>query len=383
MDLHNLFIDLSHIKFDDSKQYEVQLMKIGKFKHGFWGRFEATIDKFKNAINVFKSGILGSEIQFNYFHERREAAGWIKELIIKAEDELWALVEFTENAIDKIKKRELKYVSAEFTDDYEDEKGKNHGFAVVGGALTNTPFLKNMAPVTLDAGEYKILITEGEVKMLEEIKKLLGIEDDSKLIDAVKKLHESSNVDQLKSVRELLKVEKNDNIESTIKQLQEKKPEIKTDDKAIKTLQDQLETQSKTIETLTKNLDDATDFIQNSKNQDRRNEVKKMFSDGYINAAQLEEAETDGWYNMPEKQYETMVKFIKAGGQKEQYLRELQANNSNNGDGKFKSAMEEITEKAKKLMEEGKAKSIADAQAMILNSDQALYKRYQEESYQK
>jgi phage I-like protein len=80
-----------------------------------------------------------------------KAAGWVKELINKGADGLWAKVEWTEEAAGYIRKKEYRYISPEFSTDYYDKlTGESVGPALLAIALTNRPFL-DMAPVELAA----------------------------------------------------------------------------------------------------------------------------------------------------------------------------------------------------------------------------------------
>ena len=73
-------------------------------------------------------------------------AGDIKERI----DELKALVEFTPWGLELVEGKGFKYFSPEYRDSYIDkETGKEYKNVLYGGALTNRPFLTNLAPVIL------------------------------------------------------------------------------------------------------------------------------------------------------------------------------------------------------------------------------------------
>ena len=71
------------------------------------------------------------------------AAGWIKELDPR-DDGLWARVDWTQNAYDRIMNREYRYISPVIE---LDEKRNFTGLLNV--ALTNYPAINNLDPLTL------------------------------------------------------------------------------------------------------------------------------------------------------------------------------------------------------------------------------------------
>lgn len=78
-----------------------------------------------------------------------EAVGWVKQLRIRDDETLWAYVVWTEAGAELILSGSYRYFSPEFVDDYEDKYGETFGPALLGGGLTNRPFLTGMAEVSL------------------------------------------------------------------------------------------------------------------------------------------------------------------------------------------------------------------------------------------
>ncbi len=88
-----------------------------------------------------------------------EAAGWILALDqngpdgqTPTPDEVWALVEWTPLGVEKIRSKAYQWISPTFTDDYIDNRGQHHGPALARAGLTNDPFLREMATVSLSGG---------------------------------------------------------------------------------------------------------------------------------------------------------------------------------------------------------------------------------------
>ena len=137
---------------EETPTTEIQVFKTGKFRKG--GRsFEIGEKQFDEAIKNFATKVAGDP-PLDYDHEfayggSSAAAGWFKD-IFKRDGALWATVELTADAAEKVKQGVYRFFSPEFAGNYIDETGKKHGFAIVAGGLTNRPFLKNMQPITMD-----------------------------------------------------------------------------------------------------------------------------------------------------------------------------------------------------------------------------------------
>jgi hypothetical protein len=79
------------------------------------------------------------------------AAGWIKHLELRNDgEELWAEVEFTASAAEKVANQEYRFISPSFVKDHTDtHTGKKIGTTLLAAALTNHPFLQAMNAVAL------------------------------------------------------------------------------------------------------------------------------------------------------------------------------------------------------------------------------------------
>lgn len=128
---------------------ECQLMKAGTYR--YWDDIlEITPDVFREMKRNFDNRVKKVDLAIDYFHSSfAEAAGWIKEVILKENDtELWIKVEWTDSAREKIMAKEIRYLSADFDHDYEDnETGERFGYTLNGGGLTNRPFIKGMEAI--------------------------------------------------------------------------------------------------------------------------------------------------------------------------------------------------------------------------------------------
>src|SRR3990167_3879235 len=145
--------DISDIQLeekDGKKTSWIEVFREGSWKHPLHGIIKGTKKLFNDFIDNWKNNILGREIALDKTHDPSEGAtGWIKDMRIK-EDRLLALVEWTPWGIELIEQKGFRYFSPEYRDVYVDkESGKEHKNVLFGGALTNRPFLTDLAPIVL------------------------------------------------------------------------------------------------------------------------------------------------------------------------------------------------------------------------------------------
>ena len=145
--------DISDIQLEEKegkKSSWIEVFREGEWNHPKWGIIKGTKKLFNDFISNWKSNVLGREIALDKTHNPEEGAtGWIKDMKIVG-DRLKALVEWTPWGIELIEQKGFKYFSPEYRDSYTDkESGKEHKNVLFGGALTNRPFLTDLAPIVL------------------------------------------------------------------------------------------------------------------------------------------------------------------------------------------------------------------------------------------
>lgn len=169
------FLILVQLAESEDKVRWVHALSYGTFKHPVFGEKVIDTDRVKRYHDNIQKGVRGIDLYINYDHREHtgDAAGWIKDSDIR-DDGLWLKVDFTDKAVEKIKGEEYKYFSAEFTDKYTDPKSeREYEDVMIGGALTNVPFLKDLKPLTLSE------IKQENSMEREELLKLLGLEPDA------------------------------------------------------------------------------------------------------------------------------------------------------------------------------------------------------------
>jgi hypothetical protein len=151
--------DLSAITLDESGDGPatswVQALKIGSYNHPVFG--EITIDdarshRFAAHANARVRGI-DMDVDYDHKARRDDAAGWVVQTEARP-DGVWYLVEWTDEAAEKIRRRQYRYFSSEFADEWtHPETGVTYQDVLFGGGITNRPFIKGMVPLNLSESE--------------------------------------------------------------------------------------------------------------------------------------------------------------------------------------------------------------------------------------
>ncbi len=185
----------------------VQLLRVGTFHHPEYGTFEITAQHLADMVKNWKAKVRGVDVAIDYAHESNKvAAAWIDDLYLGGENntsELWARPKWTPNGKQKLIDREYRYLSADFSFDYQDnETLTKYGPVLLGAGLTNRPVVKNMAPaielsegkdLSMDPKDKEIADLKAQVAALQAEKAKGGApaSDDTELADLKKKLAET------------------------------------------------------------------------------------------------------------------------------------------------------------------------------------------------
>ena len=137
---------------------DIEIMRTGSWSHPKYGNFQIEESNLDGFVKNFNENVRGIDIAIDLEHgetqHKNAAVGWIKKLK-KDNKRLLAEIEWTNLGKDKIKSKEYKYFSPEFLFDYTDlETNKKFNDVLMGGSLTNRPFIKNMAQVLLSEDVY-------------------------------------------------------------------------------------------------------------------------------------------------------------------------------------------------------------------------------------
>jgi phage I-like protein len=188
---------------DKEFKSEVQILPVGKWDHPEYGEIVITKDDIVKFKENFDSKVR-NEIAIDVEHEpEKGAVGWFKELINKGEDGLWAVIEWTNNGKKLIQEKTFKYFSPEFYSEYSDpETGEEIENVLMGGALTNRPYFKELQSIELSENIFSNLTKNNMKKKLseEELEK-----QEQEKIEAEKKAKEEADK-KLKEEEEAKKI---------------------------------------------------------------------------------------------------------------------------------------------------------------------------------
>jgi len=150
MSEYGYWVNLPSYKFEEDDGTWVQAMVAGTYQHPQYGEIEITPQRIQQFAANVAANVRGQELDIDYDHKDKtgEAAGWVKGARAIG-DKLELLVKWTDTAKAKIKEGAYRYFSPEYTDEWEAPTGGKYKDVLFGGALTNRPFLKNMAPINM------------------------------------------------------------------------------------------------------------------------------------------------------------------------------------------------------------------------------------------
>lgn len=147
---------------------EMHVVPVGKWDHPAYGEMEITTDAIKKFVENFRAKIR-LDLPITAGHDtgmsggELPAIGWFKELVDKGVNGLYAFVEWTDEGKRLIRDGAFKYFSPEFYQVYEDpESRQKYEFVLVGGALTNKPYFKELEPVVAFSEE--VIINQFNLK---------------------------------------------------------------------------------------------------------------------------------------------------------------------------------------------------------------------------
>lgn len=172
---------------DNENMQWVHALSIGEYDHPTHGKLVFTPERIRRFVDSVKSKVRGIDPDIDYDHKKdvakgMSAAGWVRDAE-QRDNGLWLLVEWTKRAAQAIADKEYRYFSTEFVDEWTSPDGNKFTDVVLGGGLTNRPFLKNLEPVNLS----ELTDTDNKENTMElaELARILGLPEDA-TEDAVK-----------------------------------------------------------------------------------------------------------------------------------------------------------------------------------------------------
>ncbi len=152
---------------------EIQVIPYGTGIDTPKGKFTLDEECAPLVITEFQKQV--NQMVIDYEHQtlmgtQAPAAGWIKKLINKGTEGIWAAVEWTAKAREYIANKEYKYVSPVFLVRLTDQRV----IRLINVALTNQPNIDGMVPLVNKAGDYQPTKPK-EDTMFKELWKKLGL----------------------------------------------------------------------------------------------------------------------------------------------------------------------------------------------------------------
>ncbi len=347
-------VDLTSIQFEESGDTSwVHALTVGEHKHPLWGLMKFPIERIQRFASNVNNNVRGIDLAIDYSHHNsEEAAGWIRKADPR-DNGLWLFVEWTKKAAQRIRDKEFRYFSAEFVDEWKSET-ETFKDVILGGGLTNRPFLKDLLPVNLSELYEKGKEKEDESMELKELLEALDLSEDASEEDAVKAIKLLQEPPEPKEKEPVSKTD------AELIKLAEESPVVKALVDEVTALQ------------TARSLDEATRLVENW--SDRSQEkfalppaVTDKLTEILISAPQTL---TEGLTEVVDHILKNgLVSFQESGTQR-------RVPGSDNGDD---SAKAEFTTRVKKLQEENEGMSFGDAYEQV-SQDVKLFNRYRAET---
>jgi len=359
----SFILDTAGLTFGEGNDADatwVHALPLGDYKHPTYGTLSFTADRIKAFADNVKSKIRGVDPSINYEHNNESvAAGWVKNAEPRA-DGLWLFVEWVKDAAQAIKDKKWRYFSSEFEDEWTDSQGNKHKDVILGGALTNRPFMKNLVPINLSEETYNLAFDLVSAATGKDVDSLKGgnVELDEAAITKI--------VDQLATKLSEQKV--TDPATKSLADLPELKA-LAEENPMVATLIKFVETQNLELSTNAKALKEA--------------EIKSKLADfdrtKIVLTPVARKLAGDIMMELDERLQEPFWKLLTEMKRGSSFLVELgERAGATVNYGSHRSAKQEIDDATKKLMSEDKL-SEADAFERVAANNPALYTRYRNE----
>jgi hypothetical protein len=144
-------IDLGRVRLAEDQPTWLHTFPLGRYLHPVHGELHFTrerLERIADGVNVGVRGITPA-LDFDHREDRAKggkAAGWITAAEVRP-DGLWIAVEWTTEARGEVRAGAWRYLSPEFGDWTDPRTGIRHRDVLLGAALTNRPFLRDLQPV--------------------------------------------------------------------------------------------------------------------------------------------------------------------------------------------------------------------------------------------
>lgn len=141
------------ISLDEGRSSSVvNITRTGRFHDPRYGDFDITPTMLQEMVSNFDKHTYGQDIFLDVAHKPSDgAAAKVNRLFVQG-DRLRADVTWTPFGADAVKKRGMRYLSAEYSENYvsNEHPRQEHGAVLLGAALTVRPVIKHLDPINPD-----------------------------------------------------------------------------------------------------------------------------------------------------------------------------------------------------------------------------------------
>jgi len=144
-------IDLGAVRLAEDRPTWLHAFPLGRYVHPTHGELTFTRERLERIADGVNRGVRGISpaLDFDHREDRAKggkAAGWIEAAEVRA-DGLWIAVRLTAEALAEVRAGAWRYLSPEVCPWADPRTGVRHEEVLYGAALTNRPFLRDLAAV--------------------------------------------------------------------------------------------------------------------------------------------------------------------------------------------------------------------------------------------
>lgn len=210
-----LAVKTSSIDLNAGVPHIIEVAKVAKGYHPAYGEVVITQEDLESMVNNYKLKATGVDLAVNEDHKKGEAFAWFKEVFLSYDKQtLLAQVVWNTKGIQALSNKEYRYFSPELKFNYvHPHTGIAYGPTLLGGALTNYPFLKMDAIIELNNKTEKterlkmdkqtIELSAHTEKVVELNGKIVSLNEDIKAKELELSTTKAENVELSNKVKEL------------------------------------------------------------------------------------------------------------------------------------------------------------------------------------
>jgi len=148
----NLSAKMDTIDLHEGLPHIIEIARVAEGEHPAYGKLKITQEHLESMERNFNSKVTGVDLAVNEDHKKSEAFGWFKDVFLSFDGQtLYGQVQWNTKGVTALSEKEYRYFSPEFRFNYtHPHTGEEHGTTLLGGALTNYPFLKMEAITELN-----------------------------------------------------------------------------------------------------------------------------------------------------------------------------------------------------------------------------------------